>query len=416
MEIESSNVKSEVNIEEKSNEFQIIKNNIIYNIKLILVKDEICERIKITISFVFEQNYFIYETYFPPLSEVKESLNLSEIYQQLTKEFENKNFEIIHPIDDSDECITLKIDINNELKSIKFEKISLNDTIKLNELIKNYKSLEEKYIKLEKEKVKDSDSLKNNYEFEYNHANSYNNSDDNSDNINENNNTNTYTLMKYENSDANHIILDTYSKIWCMLVLNKINFIENNEEINLNLVALGLSNNRIILINLNTLKIHQEISAPNTVYSLAKFNDDSNYFIGAFENGQMIIYKLSQDKFEQHQLLEKPEELKKGEINKVITLSDGNIATAEIITHSDTCQLLEVNPEVFACAIYQTKLINVYKNDSNEYPLLGSITNAESHGSNSNGMAKINNNIFCSEFFLYCFCRAITGYSKNNFR
>ena len=179
-----------------------------------------------------------------------------------------------------------------------------------------YKSLEEKYIKLEKEKVKDSDSLKNNYEFEYNHANSYNNSDDNSDNINENNNTNTYTLMKYENSDANHIILDTYSKIWCMLVL-------------INLVALGLSNNRIILINLNTLKIHQEISAPNTVYSLAKFNDDSNYFIGAFENGQMIIYKLSQDKFEQHQLLEKPEELKKGEINKVITLSDGNIATAE---------------------------------------------------------------------------------------
>ena len=133
----------------------------------------------------------------------------------------------------------------------------------------------------------------------------------------------------------------------------------------------------------------------------------------------MIIYKLSQDKFEQHQLLEKPEELKKGEINKVITLSDGNIATAErgalsiwkpnaelgekkyelfkeIITHSDTCQLLEVNPEVFACAIYRTKLINVYKNDGNEYPLLGSITNAESHGSNSNGMAKINNNIFCS--------------------
>ena len=422
MEIESSNVKSEVNIEEKSNEFQIIKNNIIYNIKLILVKDEICERIEITISFVFEQNYFIYETYFPPLSEVKESLNLSEIYQQLTKEFENKNFEIIHPIDDSDECITLKIDINNELKSIKFEKISLNDTIKLNELIKNYKSLEEKYIKLEKEKVKDSDSLKNNYEFEYNHADSYNNSDDNNDNINENNNTNTYTLMQYENSDANHIILNTlntYFKIWCMLVLNKINFIENNEEINLNLVALGLSNNRIILINLNTLKIHQEISAPNTVYSLAKFNDDSNYFIGAFENGQMIIYKLNQDKFEQHQLLEKPEELKKGEINKVITLSDGNIATAErgalsiwkpnaelgekkyelfkeIITHSDTCQLLEVNPEVFACAIYRTKLINVYKNDGNEYPLLGSITNAESHGSNSNGMAKINNNIFCS--------------------
>ena len=139
----------------------------------------------------------------------------------------------------------------------------------------------------------------------------------------------------------------------------------------------------------------------------------------------MIIYKLKENKYETYQLLEKP--LKKGEINKVIILSDGNIATAErgvlsiwkpkiekgekkfelfkeIITYNDTCQLLEVNPGVFACGIYKRKLINVYKNDGNEYPLLGSITNAESHGSNSNGMAKINDKIFCSggtKRFLY---------------
>lgn len=43
----------------------------------------------------------------------------------------------------------------------------------------------------------------------------------------------------------------------------------------------------------------------------------------------MIIYKLNQDKYEHHQLLGKSEELKKGENNKVIALSEGNIATAE---------------------------------------------------------------------------------------
>lgn len=59
-----------------------------------------------------------------------------------------------------------------------------------------------------------------------------------------------------------------------MFLLSEIDYIENNEKINLNLVALGLSNNKIILINLNTMKIHQEIQTPNTVYSIAKFNDD----------------------------------------------------------------------------------------------------------------------------------------------
>ena len=54
--------------------------------------------------------------------------------------------------------------------------------------------------------------------------------------------------------------------------------------------------------------------------------------------------------------------------------------------------------------MYGPKLINVYKNDSNEYPLLGNITNVSSHGNNSNGMAKINDNLFgsCSNGgFLY---------------
>ena len=111
--------------------------------------------------------------------------------------------------------------------------------------------------------------------------------------------------------------------------------------------------------------------------------------------------------------------MKSGEINKVIILTNGYLATAErgslsiwkpkldneqkkfeffkeIITNNDTCHLLEVNPQVFACAILGSNTINVYKNVGNEYPLLGTIDNVFSHGSNSNGMAAINDNIFCS--------------------
>lgn len=89
------------------------------------------------------------------------------------------------------------------------KEITSNDTIKLNELIKNYNSLKEKYIQLEKEinnnqREKDSDSLKNNYD-----------QDDFIINENENNDIhiNTNVNAKYENSDENHIILDTYHKI-----------------------------------------------------------------------------------------------------------------------------------------------------------------------------------------------------------
>ena len=237
---------------------------------------------------------------------------------------------------------------------------------------------------------------------------------------NTNNPQNTINdVITYTNPDENHIILDTTSKIWCMLKLNKIIYLKDNQNLDLNLVALGFSNNRILLINLNSLKIHQEIKTPKKVFSFAQLKDESNYLFSSISNGQMIIYILNQDKFEIFQILEKPTDLNRGEINKVITLSDGNLATAErgaisiwkpkieeglkkfeffkeIITDYDTCQLLEVNPNVFACAIYDTKMINIYQNNGEEYPLIGSLDNVESHGNNSNGMTKINDNIFCS--------------------
>jgi len=43
-------------------------------------------------------------------------------------------------------------------------------------------------------------------------------------------------------------------------------------------------------------------------------------------------------------------------------------------------------------------------NDGKEYNLIGTIKNLESHGSNSNGMARINDKLFCSggkNYFIY---------------
>ena len=215
--------------------------------------------------------------------------------------------------------------------------------------------------------------------------------------------------------DNNNLTLNTSSSIWCMLKLNTIIY----QNISLNLIAIGFNSGKIIIVDLSKMDIHQEINNDYKVYSLTQFKNDNNYLIYSLSNGMLKIYILKENKYEHLQTLEKPEEIKRGEINKVITLSDGNLATAErgaisiwkpiinnsekifelykeIITEEDTCQLLEINPLIFACAIYKTKLIKIFKKKDDDYLLLGEIKNAESHGENSNGMAKINDNIFCS--------------------
>ena len=109
--------------------------------------------------------------------------------------------------------------------------------------------------------------------------------------------------------------------------LNNIFIVKNRQK--LNLVALGFVDNKIIIIDLILMKIYQEIKTSDTVYSLAQFKDDSKYLLCSLKNWQMIIYILKEYKYKEFQILEKPQEIRRGEINKVITLSDGNIATAE---------------------------------------------------------------------------------------
>ena len=396
-------------------ELEIIKNDIVYNFRFVLEEKDKSSVIKIITSFILNNKFKIYEGY---LDQVQDKEKLDNIYKNIISLIKNENLEIINQ-DNIEQFISLKMVIDKEVKYIKlFQKLA-DDKTKLAEFTKNYISLQKKYIQLKNE-MKNSKKQKqvNNHpmeEDENDEGNNYYNYYNFFPNQN-NNNINNNTMTNYEKRDENHILLEINSQIWCMLNLNKITYKENNTDLVLNLVAIGFSNGKIIIINLNSLYIHQELRASNTVYSFAQFKDDSEHLICSLSNGKVIIYKLKEKKFEQIQILEKPLEIKKGEINKVITLSDGNLAAAdrgsitiwkpkiennlkqfeffkELETNDDTCQL---NPEIFACAIYRSKLIKVYKNDGNEYPLLGNICEVESHGNNSNSMAKIDNNTFCS--------------------
>ena len=402
----------------KTEEFQIIKDNIVYNFKINL--DDF-NTINFSISFISKESFKIYEFNPEQNKEIGMLDNPQVIYQEIINEIKDEKFEIIQQ-DDIEDFILLKLIVNKETREIKLSSTSVNDKIKLDALTKNYISLQKNYIEL-KEKMKNMEQqnqlINHEISFERNHI--YYNSDSGDDSIHYNlNSFHITTNTNYSNPDENHILLEMHSSIWCMLKLNKITYIENDNNIDLEQVAIGFSSGRIIFINLSTLKINQEIKEADTIYSLTQFKDDPNYLISGLENGNLIIYKLNVDKFEQIQILEKPKEIQFiGEINKVITLSDGNLATAErgalsiwkpkiedgikkfeffkeLITGNDTCQLLEVNPQIFACAIHRSKLIKVYKNNGEEFPLLGDIEEVESHGSNSNGMAKINDNFFCS--------------------
>jgi len=128
-----------INNIEKSNEFQIMKNNIIYNIKLSLINDDSKnERIKIAISYVLNQKFNIYEEYLDSSIDLKSIENISEVYQIIKNEIENNKIEIIHPIEENNEYIILKIDIDNGIKEIKLIQTNHNDIAKLNEFNKYY--------------------------------------------------------------------------------------------------------------------------------------------------------------------------------------------------------------------------------------------------------------------------------------
>ena len=225
------------------------------------------------------------------------------------------------------------------------------------------------------------------------------------------------------------IIEKRYLSAWCMKKLNDIQI--SSEQI-LKLIAIGTSREQIILLNTINFKFYQMIKEHNgIVYSLDQYKNDTKYFFSSSQDGTLNIYKLDNNyKYTLYQKLEKSEDKKGHEINKVIILSNELLVSSdrrsitiwksnnnekdkiqyedfyEIIINNDTCQLLEINPSIFIATQYKSNTFQVYKNDGKTFPLIGELKNIGTHGKSSNGLCKINDKLVCSssddQFYIIC--------------
>ena len=234
-------------------------------------------------------------------------------------------------------------------------------------------------------------------------------------------------INSIDNKIVMKTVLNDFSKndyfydyeVWCM---EKLNLIEINPQKKLELIAMGDSNNKVILLNLLNFKLYQIIDEHNgNVYSLEQYKDDPKYLFSSSDDETINIYELDNHyKYQLIQKLKKSAEKSGSEMNKIIALSNKLLVSAdrrsitiwkqnnknenkinyedfyEIIINLDTCQLLEVNPSIFVATQYKNLgNIQVYKNDGESFPLIGELSNIKTHGNTSNGIAKIDDNLVC---------------------
>lgn len=416
-------------------EYKLNKENISYIISIKIEEINSIKIIKIKNSQIINKNFYFYEQIIDNklLNQIfNNNNNLEQNFKNFINIFEQKKVFIKNFIIDKEIILNLPINEKDNIE-IKLLNVNKSENIIINELIEKYSSLEKEYNEMKNKLTNENNSLKrqiqdlnkNKYINNYNKFN-FHYFDDKSKN----------NSLEDEKDDKSYLtIKNVFSSVWCILNLNSINYIENGKNIVLNLAAIGFSGGQIYLINLSTLEIHQLLKETNTIYSLCQFNNDSKYLICSLSSGFISIFILKGKYYDSDpiQRIQKPVDIRKGEINKVITLSNGDLAAAdrgsisiwkhkkdennnkidefeffkELITDNDTCQLIEVNPNVFACAIYKEKIIKIFNNNGNDYPLIGTIKNVESHGNNSNGMVKINDRLFCSgskNYFIYIVC------------
>lgn len=213
-------------------------------------------------------------------------------------------------------------------------------------------------------------------------------------------------------------INDFNSITWCM---KKLNDIKINSGAKLQLIAIGGSNHKILILNILNFNIYQILEEhESTVYSLAQYKDDTKFLFSSSNDRYINIYKLNSEyQYALVQKLKKDDDKTGGEINKVVCLSNKLLVSGdhrsitiwklnekiknrvyyedfnEIIVGRDTCHLLEVNPSVFVATQYTGDCFQVYKNDGKIFPLIGELNNIKNHGSTSNGLSRINDKLVC---------------------
>ncbi len=221
------------------------------------------------------------------------------------------------------------------------------------------------------------------------------------------------SISKYNTNDFN-------SQTYCM---KKLNDIKINSQKKLELIAIGGSNNKILILNISNFSIYQMIDEHKSdVYSLEQYIDNPNYLFSSSGDSTINIYQLNDNfKFKLIQKLKKSTKKKSGEINKIIILSNNLLVSGdytsitiwniknqnkneikyeifhEIIINRDTSNLLEVNQKYFVAVQFSHGgHFQVYENNGKSFPLIGELINIESLGNSSNGLAKIDDNLVCS--------------------
>ena len=174
-------------IDKSNEEFQIIKNDIIYTINIKHIQNNEKQRIKISISFILNNKFQVYESYLDQCPEIEKIDNKENIYQKLLSYMKEEKFEIIYENKNEKLFISFKIDINGKEQIIKLFPSLTDDKNKLNGLAKTNISLEKK--------EKNNQNQDNNNLMEIDKEEKSNNIsipyDNNNINTNKNNNMNT---------------------------------------------------------------------------------------------------------------------------------------------------------------------------------------------------------------------------------
>ena len=218
---------------------------------------------------------------------------------------------------------------------------------------------------------------------------------------------------------SKHNTKDFNSQTLCM---KKLNDILINSKQKIELIAIGGSNNKILILDSLKFNIYQIIEEHKSiVYSLAQYKNNFNFLFSSSEDRTINIYKLDINfKYVLIQKLKKSRDNAAGEISKIIALenkllisgdnksitiwkSDGDDKNNiykdifEIVINRDICNLLEVNPSIFIAIQYSHGgYFQVYKNDGKNFPLIGELSNIRVVGISSNSLEKLNDNLVCS--------------------
>ena len=281
----NSSIENKSGLSKIIKEFKLIKDNLLFLFKINYYQKESSNIIKIKTSQIFNNNFYLYEQIidFKYLIQIfKECENVEKGYSKLIALFESQKVKIQNIINAKSVILNLEI---NSIDNFQIELIKVNkeENKIIKKLIEKYNNLEKEYNEMKNKLINENNLLKLEIE--------------RLKNINQNINTfNIFNkpkinkdINKIQNDDK-HITLDCYSSVWCMLKLNKINYQKDGNNLSLNLVAIGLSNSKIYIINLSTMKTHQIIKGLSTVYSLSQFINNPKYLFSSFSNGFIGIY------------------------------------------------------------------------------------------------------------------------------